>query len=43
MTPNLPEGIAAADFSRLLEELSGVVGKSWVFVDELPLSSYRDA
>ena len=43
MRPPLPEGIAAADFSRALDELAGVVGKTWVFVDELPLSTYRDA
>ena len=43
MSPILPQGIAPADFEKALDELVGVVGKAWVFIDEQPLSSYRDA
>ena len=38
-----PQGVAAADFSNALDEFAGVVGKDRVYVDEQPLSSYRDA
>lgn len=43
MSNRRPDGIALSDFSNALDEFAGVVGKDWVFVDELPLSTYRDA
>lgn len=43
MSSSVPQGVAAADFSNALKEFAGVVGKDRVYVDEQPLSSYRDA
>ena len=43
MSNRRPDGIAPSDFSNALNEFAGVVGKDWVFVDEVPLSTYRDA
>ena len=43
MSSSVPQGVAAADFSNAIKEFAGVVGKDRVYVDEQPLSSYRDA
>ena len=43
MSSIVPQGVAASDFSNALDEFAGVVGKDRVYVDEQPLSSYRDA
>lgn len=39
----MPQGVDAATLRKALDELAGIVGKEWVFVDDLPLSAYRDA
>jgi len=39
----VPQGVDASTFNKALDELAAVVGKQWVFLDELPLSAYRDA
>ncbi len=38
----LPPGVTAQRFRAVIGELTAIVGAHWVFVDELPLSSYRD-
>jgi 4-cresol dehydrogenase (hydroxylating) len=43
MAENLPQGVDAATFRAALGELRAIVGAEWVFVDEVPLSTYRDA
>jgi 4-cresol dehydrogenase (hydroxylating) len=43
MSQNLPEGVSAASFDAALNSLRAVVGTRYVFVDPLPVSSYRDA
>ncbi|HUD93275.1 FAD-dependent oxidoreductase, partial [Sphingobium sp.] len=43
MSTRMPQGVDAATFTKALDELAAIVGKEWVFVDELPLSAYRDA
>ena len=43
MSRIFPQGVDASTFNKALDELGAIVGKEWVFIDELPLSSYRDA
>ena len=43
MAEILPQGVSAAAFRSALGELRKIVGPEWVFIDEMPLSAYRDA
>ena len=43
VSTRLPEGVDARTFQKALDELGGAIGKEWIFVDDLPLSTYRDA
>lgn len=43
MSQNLPEGVSASAFNAALDEMRAIVGPQWVFVEQLPISSYRDA